>query len=96
MSDDSALKEIDQHDKVQDDIQGAWRTAATSEFFAWSITPEGVPWGKVITTDLSDLAASASGIRPSKAVRKNLILCQRKTNGVEDGRFVVIAVRVEE
>lgn len=83
MSDDSALEEIGQHDKVQDNIRDARRTAATSESFAWSITPEGVPWGKVITTDLSDLAASASGIRPSKAVRKTFILCQCKTNAVK-------------
>lgn len=47
------------------------------------MTPEGVPWGKVITTDLSDLAASAKGIRPSKVVKKSFISNQCKTNVVK-------------
>jgi len=45
------------------------------------MTLEGVPLGKVMITDLSDLAASARGNRAMKAMEKTFMLVQLNIMG---------------
>lgn len=74
MSDHAALYESVGQQEEMMQTGYARLTAATSKSLAWSITQEGVPSGNVTMTDLRDLAASASGRRASRAVRRNFIV----------------------